>query len=699
MDSSPLPALRQELTLHNGPLQADGSPGWLLHDPAANRFYLLGWAGFELLSRWSLGNASALLAAVNTQTTLQLANEDIDQLLRFLSANQLLQVTQSDGLWQLHQRRKAGYLMWLLKHYLFIRIPLVHPDKLLQRLLPWVSLLFRPLFWWMMAAVTVSGLVLVSQRWDAFTHTFSHYAGWSAALGIAVALSLAKVVHELGHAFTARYFGCRVPAMGVAFLVMLPVLYTDTNDAWKLPDRRQRLLIGSAGMMAELTLAACATLLWCFLPDGPLRASVFLLATTTWVATLLINASPFMRFDGYFLLSDWWGMPNLHARAFAMARWLLRQGLLGLDDPPPEYFPTPRRHGLIIFAWVTWLYRLVVFTSIAFLVYHVFFKALGTLLLMVELGWFIVRPILGELMVWWQRRNTLRWQKRTLRSAVLLAAVILFFVLPWHGDVSSPAVIGAAQSQGLYASEAAYVSEVRVQEGQQVQEGQILAILSSPTLDYQLAQAKVIESSLTWQVEQQPFNNELRNKGGTLPTLLLAAKQQVISLQEQRDRLTLIAPFSGRIADVNDALRAGTLVTQGERLLQVVGAQGVRGEVYLSEETVADVHPGDVARFVPDSGDTSGITCRLGQVDKLNQSTLDQPLLASIYGGPIAAELRGQNIEPRDTVFRVPLESCEQRAAPARELSGKARLHVTAHSLLQQGWHWLLVAMGSEAGL
>ena len=97
-------------------------------------------------------------------------------------------------------------------------------------------------------------------------------------------LLFSVVLHEMGHALTARHFGCRVPAMGVAFLVMVPVLYTDTNDAWKLQSRRARLLIGAAGMLAELTLAVWATLLWCFLPDGPLRAGVFLLASTTWIS-------------------------------------------------------------------------------------------------------------------------------------------------------------------------------------------------------------------------------------------------------------------------------------------------------------------------------------------------------------------------------------------------------------------------------
>jgi Membrane-fusion protein len=699
MDNFLLPSLRQELTLHPGPEQPDGSPGWVLHDPAANRFFLLGWASFEMLSRWSAHDAGQLMQAVNTQTTLTLELNDIWQLVQFLRENQLLQTQESEDLWRFHQRQHRGYLSWLLSHYLFFRIPLVRPDALLAQLLPWIKWVFRPMFWWMMAIITLSGLLMVSQQWDVFIHTFSSYGGWVAALGIAVALSVAKVVHELGHAFTARHFGCRVPAMGMAFLVMVPVLYTDTNDAWKLPSRRQRLLIGGAGMLAELVLASCATLLWCFLPDGPFRAGIFLLASTTWLATLAINASPFMRFDGYFLLSDFLQMPNLHTRAFALARWHLRQVLLGMEDPLPEHFSPSKQRGLICFAWVTWLYRLIIFTSIAFLVYHLFFKMLGIVLLMVELGWFVVRPIVNELQVWWQHRHTLRWEYRTGRTLIIFCALMLFLALPWQRGVSAPAVMEAAQSQAIYVPENALVGQVNIHDGDWVQQGQVLAVLTSDNLDYQIAQARVIAANLAWQVAQQPFSRGLDEQGAALKKLALAAQQQVESLLHQQARLTLTAPFAGRIADVNDALNPGTVVVQGERLMQVLGKEGIRGEGWVDEDTVTNLHSGDDAFFVPDSGETAAIPCRVGQIDRLNQSTLDQPLLASVYGGGIPVQVMEQRLVPINTIFRVRLEHCGAQPSPVRELAGKVVLQSSHRSFLQVAWQRLVINLGREAGL
>src|SRR5690606_11708462 len=113
-------------------------------------------------------------------------------------------------------------------------------------------------------------------------------------------LVLVKSAHELGHALVSQRLGCRVASMGVAFLVMFPVLYTDTTDAWKLQSRRDRLRIVTAGVRTELYLALIATFLWGVLPDGSLRSAAFFIATTSWVTSVLVNISPFMRFDGYY---------------------------------------------------------------------------------------------------------------------------------------------------------------------------------------------------------------------------------------------------------------------------------------------------------------------------------------------------------------------------------------------------------------
>ncbi|GGY24801.1 HlyD family efflux transporter periplasmic adaptor subunit [Paludibacterium paludis] len=697
-----LPGIRQELTLHPGPAEADGSPSWTLHDPCSNRFYQLGWASFEILRRWHLATPGKVLESIRSETTLNLDGDDIDAVVSFLARHQLLDAgteERSRGLWRARQAARPSRMMWLLKNYLFFRIPLVRPETVLNRLLPWCAWLFEPRFWWIMGGVLAFALAMVSRRWDEFTHTFSGYGGAGAAIGIGLSLSVAKVLHELGHALTAKRFGCRVPAMGVAFLVMVPVLYTDTNDAWKLPSRRQRLLIGAAGMLAELTLAVWATVLWCFLPDGPLRAGVFLLASTTWLATLAVNASPFMRFDGYFLLSDYLGLPNLHSRAFALALWRLRRWALGLDDPVPEPLPPGRERLLVLFAWATWLYRLVVFLSIAFLVYHMFFKALGLLLLVVELGWFIVRPVTGELRVWWRRRHELRWCRPTKRSAVIVVSFLLWIAVPWQGEVASPAVIGARQSQGMYAPVGAVVADVFVKAGQAVRAGDRLARLESPELSLRLARAEAREREAAWQVSRQPFNADLQVQGPALRKQWMAAQEEVNGLRQQQDRLLLTAPFAGRVTDAGDALLPGTMVTEGEHLLDVVGPHGAKGEAFVDEAGVGGLKTGDPVRFVADGGEHWGISCRLGAVDRLNLAVLDQPVLASVYGGPIPVEQRQHGLVPLAATFRVRLESCDTEVAPVREMAGLARIDGERHSLLGDAARRFFVALRREAGL
>jgi putative peptide zinc metalloprotease protein len=164
-------------------------------------------------------------------------------------------------------------------------------------------------------------------------------------LAYGVTLAGGEMLHELGHGITAKRYGCRVPTMGVAFLVLWPVAYTDTNEVWKLTRRDQRLKVAAAGITTELVIAVWALLAWLWLPDGWPKAMAFLLATTTWVSTVLINASPFMRFDGYFLLSDYLQMPNLHSRAFALARWDLRERLFALGEARPSACPYAPAHA------------------------------------------------------------------------------------------------------------------------------------------------------------------------------------------------------------------------------------------------------------------------------------------------------------------------------------------------------------------
>jgi putative peptide zinc metalloprotease protein len=685
-----LPQLRQELTLTVGAPTPEGAPTWMLHDPAANRFFQIGWPAFEMLSRWPLDDANAIVASINRNTTLSISLDDIEALLRMLRQQNLLVATNASDTDRLSAYAEASKLtqtMWLLKHYLLIRIPLWHPMPFLRRAARFAGFAYRPAFWMLVVACALTGLFLVSRRWDEFLHTFHSYADLQGIVAVGVALAFAKVLHEFGHAFTAQRYGCRVPTMGVALLVMLPVLYTDTTEAWKVPSRASRLRIGAAGMLSELALAAFATLAWNLLPDGPLRAGAFLLATTTWIGTLAINASPFMRFDGYFLLSDWLNTPNLHDRAFALGRWWMREWLFGFGDPQPEPCSPSRRRFLIGFSFATWVYRLVVFFSIALVVYHAFFKALGMALFCVEFGWFIVRPVLRETTVVWRRRAQLHWTRQTRRSALLAAALFGFFVLPWHAGVSAPAVFGPQQAQGLYAVEAGYVaaSPSPVRDGEQVKAGQVLAALVSPDLAFKLKAAQADEALLRWEVEQQPFDDRLR---------------QVNGFSAEIGQLTIRAPFAGIVHMADDNLAVGTWLPRGERLFDVVGPHGVKGDAFVGENDVARIVTGQRAKFVPGIVEMAAVQCRVQAVDKVNVATLDEPSVASVYGGPIAAEAepKTHQLVPLQAIWRVRFGECDGTQMLSRDVTGTVMLGAGRESFAARGVRALVAAVQREAG-
>ena len=172
-----LPALREELALHPGPAALDGSPTWTLHDPARSQFCRLGWREFEILARWEAGTATGLVERLRRETTLEVDAQDVQEVVRFLGLHSLLANHTAQGTGELLEKAayyKQHWAMWLLKNYLFIRMPLFRPDRWLDRIYPRLSWLFSPGFRGLVIATALLALYLVARRWDAFIDTFSY---------------------------------------------------------------------------------------------------------------------------------------------------------------------------------------------------------------------------------------------------------------------------------------------------------------------------------------------------------------------------------------------------------------------------------------------------------------------------------------------------------------------------------------------
>ncbi|WP_426335896.1 HlyD family efflux transporter periplasmic adaptor subunit [Pseudoduganella sp. R-31] len=653
--SSRLPLLRQELSISVGPRLADGQPSWTLHDPVRNLFFQLDWPSFEMLNRWGLHEPQALLAQVNRDTTLQLEAGDLERLQAFLANQQLLQpaLGAAAELAAMRDRQRGSWYEWLLHNYLFFRIPLLKPDRWLGRLTPQLTFLFSPLFLWLTLAAGVFGLAGAYREWDRFTATLMDTLSWQGALLYGCAVIFAKICHEFGHALTAKRYGCRVPAMGIAFLVMWPVAYTDTNEVWKLPRREQRLAVAGAGIVTELMIAAWATLAWVWLPDGAPKQLAFLLSTTTWISTVVINASPFMRFDGYFLLSDYLGMPNLHNRAFALARWDLRERLFALGDPVPEPFPPRLQKGLILFAWMVWIYRLVVFLGIAALVYHFFIKAVGILLFMVEISWFVALPVWRELQAWRTRWSVLRHSRRAKRSAVVFLFLAGLFLIPWPNRVLSSGLLQPSQRLALYAPGNAVLEALPVKNGQQVAAGMPLLRLSTPELALREGETSAHQDALAWQSAAAGLDTASRKDWQVLHDQLVYANAESATVDSDLQRYRPVAPNAGVLVDIDPDLRPGDWLKGQEYLGSLITPGRWQVVTYIDEEAVRRIAKGDRALFIADGMSGPVVQLSVSSIDRDASRTLGEPELAATFGGDVLVREKAGALYPEHAVYRV----------------------------------------------
>ncbi|MEY8879128.1 MAG: HlyD family efflux transporter periplasmic adaptor subunit [Leptothrix sp. (in: b-proteobacteria)] len=693
------PALRDDLQLHHGPALPDGQPSWTLHDPVRHRFLRIDWLTHEVLRHWWLGHPALIAEQINQQTTLAVSAEHVEQVLALAVREQLVQPAAPRPATAPAEASGLGAVArWLLHHYLFFRIPLFNPDRLLQRLLPWLGGLGSRGFGVATLLALLVGLAGLARHIDVVQAQWLDLLSWRGLALYGLTLTLVKVAHEFGHALVAKHHGLRVPTMGAAFMVMWPVAYTDTSEAWRLDDARARLQIAAAGVRTELTLAAWATLAWLLLPDGGLRTACFIVATMTWISSLLINLSPFMRFDGYFVLCDLLDLPNLHERSFALARWQLRRSLLGWQAEVPETLAPALQRGLIAFAWATWVYRLTLYLGIAWMVFHFGFPALGLLLFVVELGWFILAPLQRELALWrlgwprWQATRRWRWSLGGLLLTLGLAA------LPWPVRETAGAVLQPAQELALHLPAAVTLRELPLRLGQHISAGTPLLQADVPALQQKRATTKVRIHQLEQQVAGASLGGEQQAQWRSLQSDLATAHDEAHAQGEELARYAPKAPFDAVVVALDPSLRPGSVVSPRQTVLQLAQAGPGRVVAYVAEAAAQQLRPGDAARFSADASPLQRWPAHVLSVSPHASAVLTEPMLARSHGGPIEAREQSGRWLPTQPLYRVELALDADPGLSLRHWRGHLVVDLPGRSLLERGWSAAAEVLAREVG-
>lgn len=695
-----LPALNPLIKLFKSTPDLDGTPRWSLYQPVSNQYYHINWPEFECIARFHKHQtASTLIDEVNRETTLDIDEDDIKTLIIFLQQNGLLILD--------HQtpEMRADMPKWkkLVHNYLFFTCPLFKPTAFLERTLSLVRPLLSKTFMSMVMVVLAFGIYLTAQRFDEFTHTFLDMLSVRGAIITFFVFTAIKIVHEFAHAYVATKHGVKVPHMGVALIVMYPVLYTETTDSWRLTSRKKRIEIGLAGVMAELALAAIFLIIWNISPPGIGQSIAFSVVALSLVGSLLVNLNPMMRFDGYFVLSDMLNIENLHARAIALARWQLRKTLFGLKDDPPDHFEAGLHFTLKAFGFAVIIYRFFLFLGIAFLVYTVFFKPLGFFMMVLELLWFIGIPIWKELGVWWQRRGDIITSKRTIITASLTVACLTYALMPVHTQIAVYGVLQSEQHRDIYAPAPAFIESIQITEDQHVQTGDILAILKSDTLEEELALAQTQLKNLERQKRREISNIETyRQNGYVLQNKIEEAKQAVRNIEKQKNRLTVRASFDGVIRDLSADIHKNRHVSTGDLLFRLIQTGNGSLISYVSENQVSRIKTGNAASFHPNFSLFSQKKFVVTAIDPVNVDLISKPELTSPHGGHIPATAEQNGLTPLEPTYMIRLKALNNNTNIKNSMisqKGQVRIKAANESAMIETFKRFIALFIRESGL
>lgn len=693
-----LPELRQELRLHEGP-SGGAERCWLIYDPIRHRYFQVSHRAFQIIERWCAQPSTELAARCQRELDRSVSAAEVDEIAAFILANSLAVAPLQDDPRMLARQEAASrhsVIARIVHNYLFVKVPIVRPERFLRATMPLVSPLYSRTAAILLCVVAMIGLYFASRQWELFVATFLDFLSFEGAVVYGVTLLVVKALHELGHAYTATRLGVRVNTMGIAFMVLTPILYTDVTDAWRLRRRRDKLAIDAAGVAVEFALAGISIFLWAFLPDGPLRSAAFVTATTSLAMGLVINLNPLMRFDGYHLLADAVSIPNLQSRSSDLAVWWLRESLFGLGHQPPEAFPTQQRALMIFYAVCVWIYRFFLFLGVALIVYHMFFKALGIILFAVEIIWFILLPIGREIREWWKMRAQISRTPRSLLTTAVATAAVVVLVVPWSGTVMLQAVALSDHETRIFAPRAARVAAVEVRDGSKVASGQRLLVLRAPDLDHEVVQTRQQIMLVRVRLDRIAGDEADRSNRIVLEGELLRHQTSLAGLEAEQARLTVVSPHDGIARDVDLDLQPGEWINEAIPIARIVQNASTQIHGYVSEHEVWRIAGGAGATFVPED---PLLARRHGHVTAIVQTglrTLELPYLASIYGGAIASDRTSDgDIKPRSGRHLVSV----QIEGPAVDRAIRGTLHISGkpQSIAARIWQRVLQILVRES--
>jgi putative peptide zinc metalloprotease protein len=586
------PRMRGHIRIHRHAYR--GEIWYVVEDRVAGKYHRFNPASYRVIS---LMDGKRDMNQVWVRLTAELAEDTPDQeevirLLGQLHGADLIQCDVTPDVAELFERRGKQERKKFVSRYLnpmSLRFPLVDPDRFLDWANRWPHL-FRG-GWGMLLwlAAVLPALFLAPLHWPDLTENFSEQLlAMDNLLLMAVVFPLLKSLHELGHGLAAKSRGGEVHEMGIMLLVFFPIPYVEASSSSAFVKKTDRMLVGAAGMLTELFVAALVFYVWLLLEPGLARSLAYNALVLASVTTILFNANPLLRYDGYYILADWVEIPNLGTRSTQYWKYLAERYLLNVakSEPPPSTIG--ERRWFIGYAPLAFAYRMFVLFGIALFVAQQYFivgilLAIWGLVASLGLPWFkIGRALLTE-----PRFAARSTRIRAVLGGAFLGIYLLLFVMPMPYHTHAEGVLRLPEQALLRAEAAGFVTRALARPGDSLRPGDAVvesvnAELASE-LEIQLAKLEEIRAryDAAWGVkpaEASQLEEAMRREQASLDRL-----------RERMARLTLRAGAVGKLLLEHPDDLPGRFLEKGEVVGYLVGSYVPVVRVVVGQEDVDQV--------------------------------------------------------------------------------------------------------------
>lgn len=555
-----------------------GERWYVVRDPAGNQYHRLSSAAYRFVG---LLDGSRTVGEAWDLVGGQLADDaptqpEVIQILSQLHAANLLEANVSADaavLLRRHKQLQKRQLQGRLMNVLFPRIPLWDPDRFLKTWMPVMRVFlskFGALLWLTVVIWAIAALV---PQWSALKAAASHAIDVKTNainyVYLFFTFCIIKLIHELGHAFTCRRFGGEVHELGIMFLVFVPAPYVDASSAWALPNKWQRVMVGAGGMIFELFVAAILGFVWLSTHNGayPLVAQLsynaMLIAS---VSTVIFNANPLLRYDGYYILSDVLEIPNLQQKAKDYSLGLIKRHVFRVKSPLPLP-PVGQRVWLFVYSIASGIYRVFVGVMIILVVTNQV-PVLGILMALGGVVTWLVVPVykIANYLMLDPELHRKRFRASAFTAACAAAIIVVIGVIRFtpHYEATGMAEPDADHKAILNAKSGGFVQEVLVKAGQEVKAGEPIVRLRDDQLVANLNVRRAEYAKLIATRDADRRNNPAMVQADE--SMMRYMADEIALVETQRNDLTVSTPTDGKVIAGDLSELKGRFFHDGEPL-------------------------------------------------------------------------------------------------------------------------------------